>query len=1244
MRLGRVTAVVLCAAGFATAQVANPELVTQGGGSLTNAEVVFGGDGSWLAVRSASGQVRIYDLASGRVAREFSVDGNSALAAHPKEPLMAVAGETALSLRSIATGAVVWSVETGLRCQGPVFVEGGERVRAICQEAMGTTRKPAAPEIREWETATGSQVGVVKGIEDVQSISRLSGDGRYYIANKAPTGLLSSVGGFKSFVVETATGRKVAEVGFSPWSVVSGRHAVLMVMDMRGRSAGERVEWTLVDLETGKKTALPEDTLPAGGQILAAEGGRFVVLTMKGIALIDGPSGQIRRVDAADLPFPYGSGLSRNGKQMALVQGGMVVVLDPENPAERRTLGSGSEAVMTLESTARMAEAERQATRIETPKERGSVASRVFGIGRRQREEELQRRMEEQERQRNQQREDMNRAQAKEAFRAVSRFGGPVVTPPVPLLLEGGRFLAVRAADLAWDVWDVGTGDRLPFRQPFAIRDVMEMDQLDSGDQIVNGRDIALLEASVSGRPVAAPPVLRKGSGGACRSLLGGHVVELEWTGQKLGRAVWRRVADGQRVDLLAMGVPATAFAAPDPLVVRLGEIPECALSPDGRFLAVNPGAASVGKKKVSLFRRTKAEDLYVALASEEIVIYDVPGKREVSRLQKTAPGEPLPVRVGEVHFSYDGAWVAAGGFPEDGYARYGGRTPDERPIQIWETATGQKRTTLSQAKQRILGFAATGPFLLTATGMSQPGLDGPGVMAWDARTGERAFQVGDAKARSRLVTTTADVRVVLAPDAENRLGIWRRADGERLGSLQAFAEGEWLVTTPTGLFDGSPRGWTQIAWRTSDGALATSPGEAFFNEFYRPGLLAELLAGRAPAAPRTMQQVDRRQAVLGLAAEAAETGQRTVKVRVTVREAPAGVRDLRLFRNGSLVRVWRGDLDGQKEFEATVTLAAGENRLTAYAFNRDNVRSGDAVAMVRSTAAARQGVAYVVAVGVNEYANAEFNLKFAATDARRTVEVLTGSLTKLGRYREVVGVTLTDREATKEAMAWALARLGGKAQGAAPVRGLERLQAAEPEDLVVLSFAGHGFASGDRFHLVPHDLGYTGRRAEVGGELGALAGRSVSDLELERWFEPIDAGHLLFVIDACQAGQALESEEARRGPMNSKGLAQLAYEKGIHVLAAAQAYQAAIETEKLGHGYLTYALVEEGLNSAGADVKPADGEITGVEWFEHAARRVPQLQAQAGRLRLLTFQGERGQTPRVYYRRDGATPVVAKR
>ena len=100
-------------------------------------------------------------------------------------------------------------------------------------------------------------------------------------------------------------------------------------------------------------------------------------------------------------------------------------------------------------------------------------------------------------------------------------------------------------------------------------------------------------------------------------------------------------------------------------------------------------------------------------------------------------------------------------------------------------------------------------------------------------------------------------------------------------------------------------------------------------------------------------------------------------------------------------------------------------------------------------------------------------------------------------------------------------------------------------------------------------------------------------------------AGNLLMIIDACNSGQALEAEEKRRGPMNSRGLAQLAYEKGMMTLTASQSQQAALETSRLGHGLLTYSLVQ-GLKNAD---RTAENAIIDRNWFNYASTLVPQLQ-----------------------------------
>jgi uncharacterized caspase-like protein len=445
--------------------------------------------------------------------------------------------------------------------------------------------------------------------------------------------------------------------------------------------------------------------------------------------------------------------------------------------------------------------------------------------------------------------------------------------------------------------------------------------------------------------------------------------------------------------------------------------------------------------------------------------------------------------------------------------------------------------------------------------------------------------------------------------------------------------------------------------------------------------LLADIIAGKKLRETRDFAQLDRRQPSLQIATigpSAENVGTRTVQVQVRVAQAQAdkdhtagsGVRDVRLFRNGSLVKAWRADLpldtNGQALLEATIPIVAGTNRLSAYAFNHDNIKSADASLVVTgSMALKRTGTAYVVSVGIDQYTNPDYTLKFAVADAQDVSDALVAQQRKVGVVGKVEGVPLLNAEATKANILLALKRLAGTESGELPKgapASLQNLQPAQPEDEVFLYFAGHGAATAQRFYIIPHDLGYAGSRTKLDqAGFQAIAQNSISDLELEAALEKVDARDVLLVIDACNSGQALEAEERRRGPINSKGLAQLAYEKGMYVLTAAQGYQAALEVKELGHGLLTFALVEEGLKTPAADRSPKDGKVVAREWLDYATMRVPELQeaqieAAQKQGRAITFAESEGeargdrvnralQRPRVFYRRE-ADPeplIVAK-
>src|SRR6266850_4028036 len=105
---------------------------------------------------------------------------------------------------------------------------------------------------------------------------------------------------------------------------------------------------------------------------------------------------------------------------------------------------------------------------------------------------------------------------------------------------------------------------------------------------------------------------------------------------------------------------------------------------------------------------------------------------------------------------------------------------------------------------------------------------------------------------------------------------------------------------------------------------------------------------------------------------------------------------------------------------------------------------------------------------------------------------------------------------------------------------------------------------------MLPTDIGESSGRT-VSDE---LLRRSISSDELSLWLRDVDAGEMVMIVDACHAASAVEGKDFKPGPMGSRGLGQLAFDKGMKILTATQAANAAIETGgSIGHGLLTFAL-----------------------------------------------------------------------
>ena len=663
------------------------------------------------------------------------------------------------------------------------------------------------------------------------------------------------------------------------------------------------------------------------------------------------------------------------------------------------------------------------------------------------------------------------------------------------------------------------------------------------------------------------------------------------------------------------------------------------AISKTGKFAVSGSADETVGvwdltgQSGARFLKGHNGEVVSVAISPDESLIASggMDGTIRIWSVHQGATIRTISGQSGEIDavaFSPDGKLIAAGGI--------------DKKVRIWQTGDGQLSQTLTghEGKVNSVSFSPDGSEL---TSSSQDKT----LRIWNVSTGASVRTIAGHAGAVYQASYSADGQFLCSASDDGSVIIWRSVNGERISTLISLKESDdWLVVTPEGFFDGSPSSWEQLSWRFDRDTFNVKPVEVFFNEFYAPGLLADILNGRKLPSNSNISKKDRRQPRVRISVSDSGTrgdvAQKSVKVTIEISQAPAGAKDVRLFRNGALVKVWRGDVlkgGSTVSLEVTIPVVAGENRLTAYAFNQDDIKSSDASLTMNGPVDDRKkGVGYILAVGINQYSNSEYNLTYAVPDADDFVQEMRRQQISLKNFADVQVISIRDNDGTKQNILKAITDLASRIQ---------------PEDFLVIYFAGHGTAQHNRFYLIPHDLGYEGSRTALNSEgLQTILSHSISDLELENAVEGLDAAEIVMVIDACNSGQALEADDKRMGPMNSKGLAQLAYEKGMYILTAAQSYQAAQEAVRLGHGFLTYALVEEGLKTGAADRDPKDGQVLLREWLDFATQRVPEIQEDDINARQLEREkakmdgkGSDIQRPRVFYRREmERNPLVVAR
>ncbi len=407
------------------------------------------------------------------------------------------------------------------------------------------------------------------------------------------------------------------------------------------------------------------------------------------------------------------------------------------------------------------------------------------------------------------------------------------------------------------------------------------------------------------------------------------------------------------------------------------------------------------------------------------------------------------------------------------------------------------------------------------------------------------------------------------------------------------------------------------------------------------------------------------------------------------------GAYDLRLFRDGQLVdqwpreshtpgvaedrqralQSWRKDrwvIDYQLDAARTgpvptsitfrdirLPLLQGKDKVdfSAYAFNVDRVKSETTKLSYElpKDLKPRLPRAYIVTIGVNAFQDERWDLMYAADDARQSGSELKKRLESLlvadgtKKYEKVVWLPLisdavaeqgkprrvTVSQANKAHVEAALKTLAGQVVDAHVLSGIgsaSDLRRVNPEDLVMIVVSTHGMERDGTFYILPADIGQ-----EFSPSNSQDLSRAISSDELTEWLRGLDAVDEVMIIDACHSAASVQSAEFKPGPMGSRGLGQLAYDKGMRILAASQVDQDAVDgTDNIKMGLLIYALIAEGLRGSKADLDQ-DGRIMLSEWLSYGSERVPEIFAG---IRNGTLKGTRGS---VVYSSDAKTDAARR-
>lgn len=289
---------------------------------------------------------------------------------------------------------------------------------------------------------------------------------------------------------------------------------------------------------------------------------------------------------------------------------------------------------------------------------------------------------------------------------------------------------------------------------------------------------------------------------------------------------------------------------------------------------------------------------------------------------------------------------------------------------------------------------------------------------------------------------------------------------------------------------------------------------------------------------------------------------------------------------------------------EVSVPLAKGKNKIQISVLNQAGAESYKESFEIECSIGKDQPDLYLITIGESEFKQSDFNLKYAAKDAKDIANLFSSSSV----YHTLFTKTLTNEQVTKE-----------------NIKALKSFLAkADINDHVIVFIAGHGVLSADLdYYLATYDI-----------DFNQPEGRGLMYEELESLLDGIRPLSKTLIIDACHSGEIDKEEmelavaentekgnvqfravnrmvKSKLGGQNTMELTKSLFTDlrkgtGATVISSAGGMEFAMESGEWQNGLFTYVLLN-GIKSGEADLN-GDQEIWLSELQQYVGAEVARM------------------------------------